>query len=328
MRHVKFLGLIGLLFMLAACGGEAASNEPPMGRPLLVPSEEPLQVVATTTLVADLIAHLGGTRVNVEYLMGPGVDPHYYVATAGDLNRLENADLIVYHGLNLEERMSDIFSRMAGQGRALISTEPALDPSQILEELDYWDDEEDAEDEGVDYDPHIWFDVALWIQAASHFNEELARLFPGDAEYFQSNYEAYVQELSELHAYLSNRAEEISPEARVLITAHDAFQYFGEAYGFQVMGVQGISTTAEAGTADIAGLADFIVERGIGAIFVEASVSPRNIEALQEAVSARGHEVAIGGELFSDALGDAASGADTYISMMKANMETIVNALR
>ena len=309
------MGALIALVTVAACGQNLVEETPGEDRPF--------QVVATTTLVADLIANIGGSRVNVEYLMGPGIDPHYHVASAGDLSRLENADIIVFHGLNLEERMAEIFDNMAELGRNVISTEDAIDPALRLYEED--EDDDDDEDE---YDPHIWFDVALWKSVASHFADALAEIAPDDAAYFQANYEAHRAELAELHDYIINRVEEVPAQSRVLITAHDAFQYFGQAYGFEVVGIQGISTTAEAGTADIAALADFIVERGIQAIFVETSVSPRNIEALQEAVAARGYVVAIGGYLYSDALGDAASGHDTYISMMRANIGTIVDALR
>ncbi|MCL1950097.1 MAG: zinc ABC transporter substrate-binding protein [Turicibacter sp.] len=332
-KFTKIFGALSLAAFLGACAQETTEEAPTTEAPTIeegtpeVP-DSPLQVIATTTIVADLIANIGGSRVEVEYLMGPGIDPHYHVASAGDLNRLDSADIIVFHGLNLEERMAEIFENMASQGRNVISTEEAIAADLRLFEEDYEEYDEAGEEEEEHYDPHIWFDASLWKLVADHFAEQLSEIDPSSADYFQDNLQTHRDALAELHQYIQDRTAEVPEESRVIITAHDAFQYFGQAYGFEVMGVQGMSTTAEASTADIAALADFIVDRGISAIFVETSVSSRNIEAVIEAAAARGHEVVIGGYLYSDALGDAGSGHDTYIGMMRANIATIVDALR
>lgn len=280
--------------------------------------EKKLHIVATTTMLADLAGIIGGEKADVTGMMGPGIDPHLYQASAGDVMRMQQADVIVYNGLHLEGKMGDVFEAIGKRGRLMIRIEDGLDANRLLR------DEEDASVP----DPHVWFDVRLWMDAARFLTEELGKVAPDHAEFFQSNSESYIKELEQLDAFVNSRAEELPEAQRVLVTAHDAFQYFGRAYGFEVRGLQGISTVAEAGTADVSSLADFIVQRGIKAVFVESSVPTKAIEALQAAVKARGFEVSIGGELYSDSLGDAASGHDTYIATVTANINTIVDALK
>lgn len=279
---------------------------------------ETLNVVATTTMLADLARSIGGERVHVDGLMGPGIDPHLYQASAGDVGLMQNADVVLYNGLHLEGKMGEIFEALGRQGRAVISIEEGLDEGKLLG----W-----ADDPSV-HDPHIWFDVMLWKDAAAIVASGLSGLDPEGAADYAASLDAYLAELTALDAYVRARAEELPAAQRILVTAHDAFQYFGHAYGFEVRGLQGISTDAEAGTADVSALADFIVERRIKAVFVESSVPTKTIEALQAAVAARGFDVAIGGELYSDSLGDAASGHDTYLTTVAANIDTIVDALK
>lgn len=306
-----FLGLIlAFTLLLAGCAAPVVGAN--------APDDDKLRIVATTTMLADLSKQIGGERVNVDGLMGPGIDPHLYQASAGDVSLMQKADVIVYNGLHLEGKMGEIFENLTSRGLTIISIEEGLDKSKLLT----WESDSSI------YDPHIWFDVTLWKAAANIVAQRLSEADPDGKTTYEANLNAYLTQLDEADAYIHQRAEELEPQQRVLVTAHDAFQYFGAAYGFEVRGLQGISTDAEAGTADVSSLADFIVQRQIKAIFVESSVPPKTIEALQAAVKSRGFSVAIGGELFSDSLGDAQSGADTYILTVNANIDTIVDALK
>ncbi|WP_313580031.1 metal ABC transporter solute-binding protein, Zn/Mn family [Lacrimispora sp.] len=309
----KMKGILGTILsftlLLTGCSAPAVNTDS---------SKDKLNIIATTTMLADLVSSIGGERVTVNGLMGPGIDPHLYQASAGDVSLMQKADVVVYNGLHLEGKMGEIFENLSNQGSAVICIEKGLDESRLLA----WEDDNSI------HDPHIWFDVSLWKDAAKTVAKGLTDADPiGKADY-EANLDAYLKELDETDTYIRGRAGELPEKQRVLVTAHDAFQYFGKAYGFEVRGLQGISTDAEAGTADVSDLANFIVERQIKAIFVESSVPPKTIEALQAAVKAKGFDVSIGGELYSDSLGDAQSGADTYILTVKANIDTIVDALK
>lgn len=295
-----------VLLLIAGCGAVPPDSS---GR---------LQIVTTTTMLYDLTASIAGDHAQVTALMGPGIDPHLYQASAGDVTKMQKADIVVYNGIHLEGKMGDIFSGLTSQGRDIICAEDGIDPALLLSD----------EANPQICDPHIWFNTRIWIAVAEHTALRLGQIDPDHAQDYLDNKDAYVSQLEELDAYITDRVQELPESARVLVTAHDAFRYFGDAYGFQVKGLQGISTDAEAGTADVSALADFIADNEIKAIFVESSVPPKNIEALQAAVEARGFAVAIGGELYSDSLGDAASGHDTYVSTCRANIDTIVDALR
>jgi manganese/zinc/iron transport system substrate-binding protein len=276
--------------------------------------DPPFSVVATTGMVGDAVASVGGDRVRVTTLMGPGVDPHVYKASEGDVLRLGDADLIAFNGLHLEARLSEVLERLEGRTLAVtagIPRERLLSPPEF---------------EGQ-YDPHVWFDVGLWTHAVEHVRDELAAMDPAGAVVYEANAARYVAELEALDAEVRALVAQIPERQRVLVTAHDAFNYFGRAYGFEVRGLQGISTVSEAGTADIQRVADFIAERRIPAIFVETSVSPRAIEAVQAAVRSRGFEVELGDELYSDALGDPDGPAGTYVGMVRHNVEALVSAL-
>lgn len=281
-------------------------------------TSDTLNIVATTTMLADLSRLIGGEHVNVDGLMGPGIDPHLYQASAGDVTLMQNADVVVYNGLHLEGKMGEIFQSLTDRGSTVICIEDGLPKDQLLS----WEDDSSV------HDPHIWFQVSLWKSAAKTVADRLSEADPSHAQAYKKNLEAYTLELEKLDTYIRDRINEIPKDQRVLITAHDAFQYFGKAYGLEVRGLQGISTDAEAGTADVSTLADFITKRKIKAVFVESSVPPKTIEALQAAVKSKGFDVAIGGELYSDSLGGKNSGAETYLLIVKANVDTIVGALK
>lgn len=294
----------GAIIMLTSCNSQTT-----------VVSKDKLQIVATTTMLADLANSIGGDAIDVTGLMGPGIDPHLYQASAGDVTSMQEADIVLYNGLHLEGKMGDIFSSLDDNGKTIICVEDGLDEDDLLMT--------DGQ-----YDPHIWFDVSIWMDATEYVSKCLCEIDPENADYYEKNSTEYLKELEELNTYIIDRAQELDESKRILVTAHDAFNYFGRAYGFEVKGLQGISTEAEAGTADVSDMADFIAENQIKAIFIESSVPTKTIESLQDAVLARGFDVAIGGELYSDSLGDADSGDDTYINTFKANIDTIVDALK
>ncbi len=299
-----------IAILLAGCAGASAQA----GAQDL--SGRAIQVVATTSMITDLVRNVGGERVSVTGLMGPGVDPHLYKASEGDLRALEQADLIFYNGLHLEANLARILDGMKEGGKA-VAVSDLIDRSLLSTPPQF----------GGNYDPHIWFDVTLWKKAVEKVRDALAEKDPSSAAVYRANAGRYLQQLDELDAYVRAQAEKLPPERRVLITAHDAFHYFGKAYGFEVRGLQGISTAAEASTADVQALASFIAEKRIPAVFVESSVPQRNIEAVQAAVRAKGFEVKIGGQLFSDAMGSPGTPEGTYIGMVRYNINTIVTAL-
>jgi manganese/zinc/iron transport system substrate-binding protein len=255
--------------------------------------------------------------------MGPGVDPHYYKATQGDLRHLTNADLIFYNGLFLEGKMEDIFKKMS-RNKTVVAVAHTL--SEGLHES-VGRLRRPPEFKGH-FDPHIWFDVGLWSLTIAVVDSTLSAAEPANADSFHARAARYAQQLDELDAWVQAQVNTIPVPRRVLITAHDAFGYFGKAYGLEVLGLQGISTVAEYGVNDVRRLVAMISERKIPAIFVESSVPERSINAVREGCLARGHEVVIGGTLYSDAMGAAGSGADTYVGMVRTNVATIAGALR
>ena len=310
MKKVLYISACVLLFTIAMTG---CSQKEKKTQPL---ADRTIEVVTTTTMVTDLVQNIGGERVNVEGLMGSGIDPHLYKASEGDVGLMSKADIIVYNGLHLEGKMAEIFEQMAKRLKTVAVTE-GVDESKLLSPPEF---------EGA-HDPHIWFDISLWVEAALHVKEEFINIDPDHAEIYERNTDAYIEKFKELESFILDEVDKVPTEKRVIITAHDAFNYFGNAYGFDVRGLQGISTAAEAGTADVKELAEFIVDKQIPAIFVETSVPERYIEALQEAVRARGFNVKIGGSLYSDALGSPDSQEGNYIGMVRYNVQTIVNAL-
>ena len=275
----------------------------------------PIKVVCTTGMVADLVRNVGGERVAVEQLMGEGVDPHLYKASTGDIAKLSESDAIFYSGLHLEGKMGDVFVRLARRRPTFAVTEGV--PVNRVREL--------AEGH---FDPHLWFDVSLWSDAATVVRDALVEFDPPHAAEYKSRAEAYRAELAKLHQYCRDQLATIPKDRRVLVTAHDAFFYFGDAYDLEVKAIQGISTDSEAGVKEINDLVDFLVKRGIKAVFVETSVSDRNIRALAEGSQSRGHKVTIGGELFSDAMGQPGTPEGSYVGMVRHNVDTIVKALK
>ena len=295
-----------LAFALSACAG--GSTERADGR---------IRVVTTIGMITDIAARIGGDRVHVQGLMGPGVDPHLYKARAGDVRKLSEAEVIFYNGLHLEAAMGEVLEEMADRTRSVAVTD-AIDPAILLHPPEF----------AGAYDPHVWFDVQLWMTTVDVIADALSAEAPEHAEYFRRNAAAVHADLAELDEWVRAEVATLPPERRVLITAHDAFNYFGRAYGFRVLGLQGISTATEAGTADVQQLAAQIRAQRIPAIFVESSIPRRTVEAVQAAVRARGFNVEIGGELFSDALGTAGTTEGTYVGMVRHNVRTIVSALR
>ena len=308
MNGIKVFLSIALILTLISCSSGEGEGERKSGV---------LNIVATTGMIADAARVIGGDKIKVTGLMGPGVDPHLYKASAGDVALLSKADIIYYNGLHLEGKMSEIFEQMQKRGIDTVAVSDGVDRSVLMTPPEY---------EG-NYDPHIWFDVKLWMNAVSVLRDSLIEKDPENADLYRANSDAYMVELTELDEYVREKTKSLPEGKRVLITAHDAFNYFGKGYGFEVRGLQGISTDSEAGTADVQDLAGFIVERQLPAIFIESSVPPKYIEAVQAAVRARGFNVEVGGEIFSDAMGSPGTPEDNYVGMVRHNINTIVNAL-
>ena len=288
------------------------------------PKADTLNIVSTTTMLTDLAMEVGGEKVTVTPLMGPGVDPHEYVATAGDVTALLGADVVLYSGLHLEAAMGDVLARMkknyvicaAGEMHDGELHGGALD----MADLNYYQGE---------VDPHFWFDVSLWKKVAVYVADELGKADPDNAVYYAENAKKYVMELDVLEYYTKNELATIPPSQRVLITAHDAYGYFARAYGLEVYAPQGISTTAEASSTAIAEVANYVVENKIKTMFVETSVSNKNIQSIQEAAVDKGWNVAIADTyLYSDSIGSSADGHDSYITAVKSNVDAIVSSLK
>jgi manganese/zinc/iron transport system substrate-binding protein len=296
------------MLLIAGCGGGDGASQP---------REGPVRVTATTGMVADAARVVGGAHVEVTGLMGPGVDPHLYKASQGDLAALGGADLILYNGLLLEGKMGDLLVKMSRE-RPTFPVAEYIPDSLLREPPEFLGH----------YDPHIWFDVSLWRRAVERVRDALVEVDPAHAPDYRENAAAYMDSLGALHEWVRARIGEIPVERRVLVTAHDAFGYFGRAYGIEVVGLQGISTVSEFGLADIRRLVDLITARRVKAVFIESSVPRRNIDAVVEGCRARGHAVVIGGTLFSDAMGTAGTPEGTYAGMVRANVNLIVEALR
>lgn len=309
MKQISLLIAAVFLVIVAGCGKQQKQSG--NGN-----REGAIRIVTTTGMIADIARNVGGKWVKVTSLMGPGVDPHLYKASEGDVARMSGADLIFYNGLHLEGKMTDVFAQMKRRVRTEAVTN-CIDRSQLLNPPEF---------KGA-HDPHVWFDVRLWMEAVRCVEKVLVEFDSTHAADYRKKSAAYLQQLDSLDNYVLRQAQRVPKKQRVLITAHDAFNYFGRRYQFQVRGLQGISTAMEAGTADLQNLATFIVKRRIPAVFVETSVPPRYIEALRAAVRARGFQVRIGGSLYSDAMGEPGTLEGTYIGMVRHNIDTIVSAL-
>lgn len=284
--------------------------------PVAALAQQPLKVVATTGMIADAARQVGGDLVEVKGLMGPGVDPHAYRQTRSDIVAMTRADLVLWHGLYLEAQMEEFFHDLARK-RTVVAVAEAIDKSKLRAHDDYADK----------YDPHVWMTPDLWRDVVTEVQRALTEQRPEAAETFAANAERHLAELDRLSAYAEEALTKVPENNRVLVTAHDAFGYFGRSYGFEVMGIQGISTQSEAGLNRIGELVDILVERKISAVFVESSVSDRSVRALIEGAAAKGHEVKVGGELFSDAMGEEGTYEGTYLGMLDHNITVIAGAL-
>ncbi|MFW2377584.1 MAG: metal ABC transporter solute-binding protein, Zn/Mn family [Cellulophaga baltica] len=277
-----------------------------------------INVVTTTSMITDLVKNIGGDYINLKGLMGSGVDPHLYKASEGDVSKLSEADIIFYNGLHLEGKLVEVFEKMAHQNKKTIALSDALDERTLI----------GSEFFASNYDPHIWFNVDYWKEATKFVVLQLSEALPEHQAVFKTNGEAYLNKLETLKTKLNKIIQTLPEDKRVLVTAHDAFNYFGKSFGFEVVGLQGLSTATEAGVQDVQKLSDFIIERKVKAIFIESSVPKRTIEAVKAAVNAKKYEVEIGGSLYSDALGNPGTAEGTYIGMFEYNVNTIVNALK
>ncbi|MCA9286748.1 MAG: zinc ABC transporter substrate-binding protein [Phycisphaerales bacterium] len=293
---------------VGACGGREPSVDSAAKRPT---------VVCTVGMVTDIVRNVAGDRVEVVGLLGEGVDPHLYKPTRSDIERLMSADMVFYSGLLLEGKMTDALVRVASAGRRVHAVTELLDESFLLEPPQF----------AGHADPHVWMDPVAWKSAVEVVRDRLVEFDPPGRDSYEANASAYRNELDKLDAYCEVAIASIPPQQRVLVTAHDAFNYFGRRYGIEVHGIQGISTESEAGVQDIERLVELIVERGIPAVFIESTVSQRNIEALVAGARARGRSIAIGASLFSDAMGPPGTYEGTYVGMIDHNATAIARAL-
>jgi len=301
------LAVLLLVACVAGCGG-GHDAQPGAGK---------IKATCTTSMVADAVKQVGGKYVEVTALMGPGVDPHLYKTTAGDNSRLARADIVFYNGLLLEGKMTEVFEALAKR-KPVVAVAGKIDHKLLL-----------ASPGAAGHpDPHIWFDVSLWIEAVKVVRQALCELDGGHAGDYNKSAADYLARLEKLHNWCKSRAEELPKEKRILITSHDAYNYFGRAYGFEVIGVQGISTEEQATSRAIVDLTNLIRERGVKAIFTESSVSPKAVEAVIENCRKAGRQVEEGGKIFSDAMDEPHKPAGNYVGMVEHNVNTIVEALK
>jgi manganese/zinc/iron transport system substrate-binding protein len=299
-----------LLLPLMGCSRSAGPAEPST-----FDGKYPVEVTCTTGMVADMVRAIGGEKVQVSQLMGEGVDPHLYKASPGDISKLEQADVIVYSGLHLEGKLAEILERMADRKRVWAVAD-GVDSAKLLR------------DAGGTVDPHLWFDVALWSTGVHGVARALTAYDPSGKEFYEANAAKYSAKLAELDVEAKKAIARIPESKRVLVTAHDAFGYFARAYGLEVKSIQGISTDSEGGLKEINELVRFLVERKINAVFAENIINDRNIRSLVEGCKAKDHEVKVGGELYSDALGKTGSPQGTYAGMIRHNIDVIVGSLQ
>ena len=310
----RFLGAASLLLvgaLLMGCSRSESSS-------VEAATATKIHVTATTTMVADLVKQVGGDRVEVHPLMGPGVDPHLYKASASDVTKLQHADAIFYSGILLEGKMQDVFTKMARSKKYVYAVTESLPEDRLL----------DAPNTPGHHDPHVWFDVPLWTTCIDAVVHGLSQASEGGSDYFKKRGEETKAKLAELHQWAQKRIAELPKEKRILVTSHDAFNYFGRAYEFKVVGLQGISTVEEANLAAMVKLVEFVKQNQVKAVFVESSVPPQAMNRIKQDAG-----VKIGGELFSDAMGAAGHiensyDLGTYEGMIKHNVNTIVEALR
>jgi len=300
---VKLFCLIIInIFLFGGCTSESGSEQP--------------TVLATTSIIGDILRNILPEQIAVDQLMGPGVDPHMYKASQGDVQNLTRADVIVYNGLHLEGKMSEILERLS-RTKNVLTFASALDKKDLR-----------SLDSGDVTDPHIWFDLELSMKCIDGLSRELTSIFPDHSSYISEATTHYISELAQAHDRCVAQIDQIPVEERILITSHDAFGYFGSAYAFQVKGLQGISTMSESGLKDVTNMVNYIIDHKVKAVFVENSVPQKALRSVIEGCRRKGHEVKIGGELFSDALGAERTPEGTYLGMIQYNVSTIINALQ
>lgn len=307
-RSICTLVLLGavVLGLLASpgCGGAEATKS---GK---------IAIVCTVGMVADVVKHVAGDKAEVVTLMGAGIDPHGYKPTRDDVVRLQNADMVFYNGLLLEGKMTETLRKL-GESKPVIAITDGVDRAKLLV----------PEGGHGEHDPHVWMDASLWAQTANVVATKLSERDPANASTYRANADDFAKRCTELYAYGKTTLAQIPTENRVLVTSHDAFSYFGRAYGIEVLGVQGISTESEANVRDINHLVDLLVTRNVKAVFVESSVPPKNLQAVIEGAKSRGKTITIGGELYSDAMGAAGTYEGTYLGMIDHNITTVARAL-
>jgi manganese/zinc/iron transport system substrate-binding protein len=306
MNKISLFALVCLSF-LAGCNSNSTQTETD-GRPV---------IVATTSIVADIAMNICSDFATVESLMGPGVDPHLYKASHGDIESLSSADVILYNGLHLEGKMSEILEKLKSS-KTVIAVSDGVEPDLIR-----------AINLDADvHDPHIWFDISMWSKGVDYVANELVKKFPNQKENITSNANRYLHKMDSVHQVCLNTVSSLPVEKRILITSHDAFEYFGRSYNFKVRGLQGISTLSESGLKDVTDMVNFIIDNEIKAVFVENSVPQKALRSVIDGCLSKGHEVRVGGELFSDALGANRTPEGTYLGMIYYNVETVTNALK
>ena len=306
---------LALLLAFAGCDLSKVSG-PADAAATVAGSHSPISAIATVGMVADIVNNVGAEHVAVTQIMGAGVDPHLYKATRDDVHTIMQGDIVFYAGLMLEGKMADTLIKMA-RSKPIIAVTEQIEESQLLE----------PEDFQGHYDPHVWMDVAAWSKCVDVVAQSLSEFDSAHAQQYKANAESFKEELAELHQYGLKSLASIPPGSRVLVTSHDAFNYFGRAYGLEVQGVQGLSTESEAGLQRINALVDLLVDKKVRAVFVESSVPRKNIDSLVEGARSKGHEVVVGGELFSDAMGAAGTYEGTYIGMLDHNITLVARGL-
>lgn len=306
-RTIKSFIVLLAAVLAISCSGK---KDTPIGN-------RKIRIVTTTGMIKDAVEHVTGDKAEVIALMGPGVDPHLYKATQGDLEKLTSADIVFYNGLHLEGKMGEVFEKL-GRLKPVIAVSKDI-PEERLRTIPGF---------AGTHDPHIWFDVKLWEEAVKAVRGFMVQYDSASATLYEKNAQAYLHEMDSLHTSVKTQLQQIPETQRVLITAHDAFGYFGDAYGIEVRGLQGISTVSEFGLKDVTDLVNFIISRKIKAIFVETSVSQKSINAVVEGCNQKGWQVKIGGSLYSDAMGAAGTPSGNYLGMVSANVNTIVTALK
>ncbi len=280
------------------------------------PGNETPLVVATTSIVADIAKNICSDFAEVKSLMGPGVDPHLYKASHGDIELLTNADVVIYNGLHLEGKMSEILEKLKSS-KTVIAVSDGVDHTSIRT----------INEEADVHDPHIWFDVSIWSEGVKHVSESVQTKYPEYKDQIEKNTNTYLRAIDSVNQECTKLVASLAVEKRILITSHDAFEYFGRSYNFKVRGLQGISTLSESGLKDVTDMVNFIIDNKIKAVFVENSVPQKALRSVINGCKAKGHEVTVGGELFSDALGADRTPEGTYLGMLYFNVETVINGL-